>query len=61
MGKCERCGASPVGDYGLLDYCSACSKNLCPKCMEDGCCGNVPADSGMEDDEFSEEEADEAE
>jgi hypothetical protein len=46
--KCERCGATvPPGEYGLFDYCANCSKNLCPKCMEKGCCGHVPAESGM--------------
>lgn len=50
MGKCERCGAMPEGEYGLHDYCDHCSKNLCPKCMEAGCCGQVPADSGMSED-----------
>jgi len=48
--KCERCGATPEGEYGLLDYCAVCSKNLCDKCMANGHCGNVPAKSGMDDD-----------
>lgn len=46
MSACERCRAAPEG-FGLHDYCEACSKNLCEKCMADGCCGSVPAKSGM--------------
>lgn len=52
--NCERCLASPFG-FELLDYCADCSTNLCKGCMEDGCCGNVPAISGTTED-FSEEE-----
>lgn len=59
MKTCERCGAKPAGDYGLLDYCAHCSTDLCPKCMADGCCGHVPALSGealaAEDDTDSED------
>jgi hypothetical protein len=44
--KCERCGKGPQGEFGLLDYCAECSKDLCPECMEKGCCGTVPAESG---------------
>lgn len=51
---CERCGASPEGEYGLLDYCAHCSKDLCDNCMSKGCCGHVPAESGMESDEDEE-------
>lgn len=40
----------------LFDYCLTCSKNLCPDCMEKGCCGKVPAESGEEHD-FSDEPA----
>lgn len=47
---CERCGAKPTG-FRLLDYCAECSRDLCDECMEEGCCGNVPAISGNEDDE----------
>jgi len=43
--SCERCGAKPEG-FALLDYCAVCSKDLCAKCMAQGCCGNVPAQSG---------------
>lgn len=56
--KCERCGEGDTytDDAGntytvdLLDYCASCSKNLCTKCMSQGCCGSVPAESGMSDD-----------
>ena len=47
---CERCGKKAV-DYHLHDYCASCGKNLCTKCMEQGCCDAVPAVSGMNDDE----------
>lgn len=50
MKVCERCGTPPTGTYELLDYCAKCSKNLCNGCMANGCCGNVPAKSGTEDD-----------
>jgi hypothetical protein len=49
--KCERCGAPPPGGFKMLDYCAVCSRDLCPKCMEVGCCGNVPAWSGTEKDD----------
>lgn len=46
--QCERCGVrtSPSG-YETFDYCAECSRNLCEVCMEQGCCGHVPALSGM--------------
>jgi hypothetical protein len=44
--KCERCGSVPKGEYELLDYCATCSKDLCEDCMEHGCCGRAPAQSG---------------
>jgi hypothetical protein len=44
-GKCERCGAKI--EPGEADYCAICSKDLCTECMVKGCCGNVPALSGM--------------
>lgn len=55
---CERCGGKGeqiktgpfAGQYPQLDYCSLCSKDLCQKCMADGCCGKVPAMSGTADD-----------
>ncbi len=56
MFKCERCGASTESAYDLHDYCAVCNKNLCNDCMETGCCGHVPALSGMEI-EYSEEES----
>jgi hypothetical protein len=49
--ECERCGAKPQGEYGLHDYCAICSKNLCEKCMKEGCCKNKPAKSGAEVDD----------
>lgn len=58
MGNCERCkakntwkdeqGRIHVSDF--TDYCAKCGKNLCADCMAKGCCGNVPALSGQEDD-----------
>jgi hypothetical protein len=45
---CERCGKGVRG-YELFDYCTSCSKNLCPDCMAKGCCGHVPARGGMAD------------
>jgi len=52
--KCEQCGAETDPESGdLFDYCAGCSQNLCPRCMERWCCGTVPAQSGMEqDDDF---------
>lgn len=51
--KCEQCGAKPKGEYELLDYCANCSKDLCPACMEKGCCKKVPAESGLAADDVS--------
>lgn len=52
--RCERCGARkprPIASpMELLDYCAKCSRDLCDDCMEKGCCGNVPAKSGMDSD-----------
>lgn len=49
--QCERCGKRTVpSGYEMFDYCAECSRNLCEACMERGCCGNVPAKSGMEAD-----------
>lgn len=50
MKKCERCGAQPKGEFGLLDYCLHCSRDLCDDCMKKGCCGHVPANSGSQAD-----------
>lgn len=46
---CSRCG-SPSGIGRDWDYCAVCDKTLCPDCMADGCCGNRPAESGLEAD-----------
>ena len=54
---CERCGAEPEG-YDLFDYCAECSQNLCSKCMRAGCCGSVPATSGMGEDDPEDDEID---
>ncbi len=52
MSQCERCRSKTAANtYNLFDYCAKCSKNLCPTCMKEGCCGVVPAVSGMEMDE----------
>jgi hypothetical protein len=51
--KCERCGKGTEG-FELHDFCAVCGKNLCEGCMEKGCCGNVPASSGMEEAEEAE-------
>lgn len=60
MKSCERCGAirpSPdASPFADLDYCAECSRNLCDACMEKGCCGHVPALSGVETD-YPDEEA----
>lgn len=55
--QCERCGKEPVG-YDLLDYCAECSRDLCDKCMELGCCGHIPAISGDAEDAQHKDEAD---
>ena len=52
--RCERCGTSSIG-YELLDYCASCGRDLCPACMEKGCCGHVPALSGTDMDNAIEE------
>jgi hypothetical protein len=51
MNTCERCRAKlPVESYALMDYCAICGKNLCDKCMQQGCCGQIPARSGSNED-----------
>lgn len=55
MFDCERCGAS-AGGWALFDYCAHCSRNLCDECMEKGCCGRVPAQSGSQDDHGDEDD-----
>ena len=54
---CERCNKETKPDgYDLFDFCAKCARNLCPECMKKGCCGEVPAKSGMneEDPDFNE-------
>jgi hypothetical protein len=63
MGKCERCGGRDsftdangverLNDF--TDYCAKCGKNLCKKCMANGCCEARPAISGMADDSSDDE------
>lgn len=52
---CEGCGArkpSPgASPYALFDYCAECGRDLCDACMAKGCCGHIPAKSGMECDD----------
>jgi hypothetical protein len=60
MTKCEGCGARPVGEFALLDYCATCSRNLCAACMAAGCCGATPAASGTAEDNADDDEEDEA-
>jgi hypothetical protein len=48
MRDCERCGAKATEEFALFDYCATCGKNLCDDCMQEGCCGKAPADSGNE-------------
>lgn len=45
--QCERCNKETKG-YELFDYCATCGKNLCDEHMKAGCCGVVPAASGMQ-------------
>jgi len=47
--KCECCGKKTCG-FDLHDYCARCGKTLCTECMTHGCCGRVPAESGMAED-----------
>ncbi|MBE3072595.1 MAG: hypothetical protein IMZ67_06425 [Acidobacteria bacterium] len=44
--QCERCGAGPAG-ADLFDFCALCGQRLCDLCMAAGCCGQVPAISGL--------------
>jgi len=46
--RCEHCG-KPIS-LAESDYCTHCSRNLCDRCMELGCCGRAPADSGIQAD-----------
>lgn len=43
--RCEHCGKPLPGLEG--DYCAICSRNLCEHCMDQGCCGHIPAQSGV--------------
>lgn len=56
---CERCRAAKprpdAGPFDGLDYCAECSRDLCDACMASGCCGTVPARSGLQED-FPEDE-----
>lgn len=52
---CERCSAESKG-FELFDYCTNCGKNLCDKCLKEGCCGKSPAESGQKEDHSDEEE-----
>jgi hypothetical protein len=63
MKVCERCGSRGemittgpfAGMYQGLDYCAKCSRDLCSKCMSEGCCGSIPAKSGNEEDNEEDE------
>jgi hypothetical protein len=44
--KCEHCGG--VDQTSTFDYCAQCGKALCEECFDTGCCGHVPAKSGLE-------------
>lgn len=55
--KCDRCEANTKSKLKLFDYCGTCCANLCSSCMAKGCCGLVPACSGMDaDDERADRE-----
>jgi hypothetical protein len=57
MKTCERCRAElPAESYELMDYCTICGKNLCDKCMQQGCCAQIPALSGTEEDNAEDED-----
>ena len=40
--SCDRCGKACE-----CDFCRDCGKDLCRRCADDGCCGRVPARSGV--------------
>ena len=56
--RCERCGRpdTVIDPSGIAraapstDCCAVCGKGLCVRCMDEGCCGHVPAMSGEESD-----------
>lgn len=48
--QCEKCGKTEIyteSRSDCFDYCAICSRNLCDECMAEGCCGRIPAQSGM--------------
>jgi len=56
--KCEKAGCRAVTQgYELFDYCTKCGRNLCADHMATGCCGSVPALSGMAESDESPEPA----
>ncbi|MBN1204358.1 MAG: hypothetical protein JXB05_05490 [Myxococcaceae bacterium] len=40
---CERRGKA----YEIFDWCAHCERSLCPGCLQEGCCGSLPARSGQ--------------
>lgn len=48
---CDRCSRQcenlDVHDTSFYDWCAECKRHLCGPCFQDGCCGNVPAKSGL--------------
>lgn len=50
--RCPRCGVVQAVESDVeLDWCANCSTHLCDDCMDAGCCGKKPADSGWADGE----------
>jgi hypothetical protein len=41
-----RCGAVAMI---LFDHCAVCHQTLCDECFHGGCCGTLPARSGIHD------------
>ena len=39
---CARCS------FPAIDYCAFCKDRLCDDCVSRGCCGQSPAESGVE-------------
>lgn len=50
--RCEQCGAEVAKHIHQMDYCAICGKDLCPKCMKEGCCRHKPAMSGLDTERF---------
>lgn len=48
MFECEECGVKAHQWPDIYDFCVKCSRNLCDACMAKGCCGSVPAASGLD-------------